>query len=219
MITAQIASIRERARMLENTIQSLYVQVDHINVMLNNYPFTPSFLKDYPGVTVYHLDNLKGDAAKFYKIPEGIIFLCDDDLIYPTDYVAQMVWKLDEYAGKAIITNHGRIMNPKPVKNAYTDRKDKFHCLEEVLDEKEIDIGGTGVMAFCTSYFKPDYESVTIPNMADIWVAKWAKEQGCKIIINPHYAGWIEYQYPDGETIWDQHYFNPEQITDFYNSF
>jgi len=219
MITAQIASIPDRTRLLKNTIQSLYVQVEHINVMLNNYWFTPEFLQDDEKITVYHLDNKKGDAAKFYKIHERIVFLCDDDLIYPTDYVAQMLWKLDEYGGKAIITNHGRIMNTKPVKNAYTDRKEKFHCLEEVLDEKEIDIGGTGVMAFCTSYFKPDYESVTIPNMADIWVAKWAKEQGCKIIINPHYAGWIDYQNPDGETIWDHHYSNPEQITEFYNSF
>lgn len=218
MITVQIASIRERAKMLEKSIQSLYMQADRINVMLNNYPFSPIFLEDYENLTVYHLDNSKGDAAKFYKMPEGIVFLCDDDLIYPTDYIVNMLWKLDEYAGKAIITNHGRIMNPKPVKNAYSDRVERFHCLEEVLDEKEIDIGGTGVMCFHTNYFKCDYDKVTIPNMADIWVAKWAKEQGCRIIINPHPEGWITYQDPEW-TIWEEHYNNPELITDFYNSF
>jgi hypothetical protein len=217
MITAQIASIPERVRLLENTITSLYQQVDKINVMLNNYPFIPDYLIDEK-IKVFRLNNMKGDAAKFYNLPEGVVFLCDDDLIYPTDYVLNMLCKLEEYQYRAIVTNHGRIMRPKPVKNAYTDRLEKFHCLEEVLDEKEIDIGGTGVMAFDTRYFKPNFDEVTIANMADIWVTKWAKEQGCKIVINPHYAGWITYQYPDW-TIWDEHYNNPGLVTSFYNSF
>ena len=222
MITAQIASIPDRTKMLRNTIVSLYEQVDHINVMLNGYPFTPSFLEEEK-ITIHHLDNKKGDAAKFYNLPEGIVFLCDDDLIYPTDYVMNMLWKLDEYGGKAIITNHGSVMKPRPIKNYYGsyDRVVKYHCLSEVLDEVEVEIGGTGVMCFDTSYFKCHYNEVNIANVADLWVAKWAKEQKCKIVVNPHAEDWIIYQDPERQmwTIWGEFSEDPTIPTAFYNSF
>jgi hypothetical protein len=96
--------------------------------------------------------------------------------------------------------------------------------MEEVLDEKEIQVGGSGVMCFHTSYFKPDYDKVNIPNIADLWIAKWAKEQGCRIIINPHPEDWIINQDTKDEldTIWKQ-FSNNEDLsalaTEFFNSF
>lgn len=219
MITASLASIFDRRVMLENTITSLWPQVDRINVILNDYRFTPEYLNDKK-IKVYHLNNIKGDAGKFYDLPEGEIFLCDDDLIYPPDYVLTMLWKLSEYDGQAIITNMGKIFKPKPICNYHSsrDRLEAFHWNVEVLEEKEIQVGGTGVMCFDTRYFKPKYEDVTIANMADLWVAKWAKEQGKRIIINPHPADWITYQEPE-HTIYDDNYKNPELITQFFNSF
>jgi hypothetical protein len=52
-------------------------------------------------------------------------------------------------------------------------------------------------------------------------VAKFAKEQGCKILLNPHLAGWLKYLQPVN-TIWDETYYNPEKLkemADLYNSF
>ena len=109
-------------------------------------------------------------------------------------------------------------MHPKPVTNAYSDRRLSFHCLDEVIYDGIVDIGGSGVMAWHSDFFFPDYEKITKKNMADIWVAKFAKEQGIKIIMNPHRSGWIHYLQPDN-TIWDQTYEHPEEITELYNSF
>jgi hypothetical protein len=229
--TAQIASIPDREDLLRQTVESLTGQVNQINVMLNGYKHIPKYLHKTKVENSYLsckiMDNSKGDAAKFWGLKWffGYIFTCDDDLLYPPDYVETMITKLREYDNQVILTNHGRIMEPKPVTNAYTDRKggirnpdSKFHCLLDAPREEYLDIGGTGVMAWHSDYFFPDYDRIDIPNMADIWVAKFAKEQGCKILHNPHREGWIQYLHPK-HTIWDDHFENPQAMTDLYNSF
>jgi hypothetical protein len=222
MITAQIATIPERTGLLKLVVHSLLNQVDPIdrlNIMLNGHNQVPQFL-NHSRITYYFMDNSKGDGAKFHNLKgvKGYIFTCDDDLIYPHDYTRVMISKLKEYDNKVILTNHGRIMLPKPVGNAYSDRRVSYHCLEEVTVNFELSIGGTGVMAWHSDYFYPDVNKMLIKNMADIWIAKFAHEQNCKIHINPHKEGWIKYLQPE-HTIWDDAYQHPEEMTALYNSF
>ena len=217
-VIAQIATIPPRMILLKLVVHSLLPQVDKINIMLNGHRQVPTFL-NHPKIDYFLMDNSKGDASKFFGLRglKGYIFTCDDDLVYPTDYVSTMVAKLQKYDNKVILTNHGRIMKRKPVTNAYTDRLYAYHCLKEVTHETDIDIGGSGVMAWHSDYFFPDYDLITSKNMGDIWIAKFAKDQGCKIVINPHRAGWIKYLNPD-TTIWDEAFENPKEMTDLYNS-
>jgi len=218
-ITAQIASIPDRELLLEKTVNSLLPQVDKLNIMLNGYVNTPHFCHNEK-ISACHLDNSKGDGAKFYglRYVKGYIFTCDDDLLYPPDYVEVMIKELETYKDKVILSNHGRIMNEKPVSNSYTDRKAAFHCLKTENYRGFIDIGGTGVMAWHSGTFFPDIDRITLPNMGDIWIAKFASEQGVKIAHNPHLEEWIQYLYPK-TTIWDEHFPNPGPQTDLYNSF
>ena len=222
MVTAQIATIPDRENLLRKTVNSLLPQVDKLNIMLNNYPFTPHFCHN-PKIEVCHLDNSKGDGAKFHglRTVKGYIFTCDDDLIYPTDYVETMVNVLKSLDNSVILTNHGRLMHEKPVTSSYSDRKEAFHWRNEQKESVRLDIGGTGVMAWHSSAFFPNIDDITIKNMADIWVAKFAKEQGVKIMLCPHKADWIGYLHPESiaPTIWDEHYPNPKAQTDLYNSF
>jgi len=219
MVTAQIASIPDREHLLEKVIKSLLPQVDSLNVMLNNYVNTPNFCHNLK-IKFRHFDNKQGDGVKFYGLRhvKGYIFTCDDDLIYPKNYVETMVKRLEMETNRVILTNHGRIMNPKPVHNSYTDRKAAYHCLKDADYSGELDIGGTGVMAWHSSAFFPDIDRITIKNMADIWIAKFAKEQKVKIMLNPHKEGWIGYLNPPN-TIWDEHFPHPEAQTALYNSF
>ncbi|MFA5208587.1 MAG: glycosyltransferase family A protein [Candidatus Paceibacterota bacterium] len=215
MIIAQISTIPGREQMLKNTVHSLINQVDRLRVVLN-YEKVPTGLE---GCEIMHLNNHKGDAGKTYELPrEGYIFLCDDDLIYPPDYVNVMIHRLESEKNKIILTCHGRIMREKPVANSYTDRLAAFHCLKTEIYDGPLSIGGTGVMAFNTDYFFPDYAHVKSKNMLDIWVAKFAHEQLCTIKLQPHNEGWILYQNPE-HTIWDDAFFNPTEQTELYNSF
>lgn len=219
MIIAQIASMPEREHMLVSTVESLIDQVDRVRIALNNYTSIPVELAR-EGIMIYKRNNEKGDAEKIYNLSTvcGYVFLCDDDLIYPPDYVETMVDRLRGEDNQCILTCHGRIMNEKPVSNSYTDRVAAFHCLQDVDYDGPVDIGGTGVMAFHSDYFMPVYKFVNIANMLDIWIARFAYEQGCVIKMQPHDEGWIQYQHPE-HTIWDDHFPNPKMQTDLYNSF
>ncbi len=218
MVTAQLATIPDRENILIHVINSLIPQVNKLNVMLNGWTYTPPVTNKK--LTFYHLNNSKGDAVKFYRLRDvhGYVFSCDDDLVYPPDYTRVMIEKLQQYNNEVILTNHGRIMNEKPVKNSYTDRKEAFHCLKQVDQEVYLDIGGTGAMAWHSDAFFPNYDRINKKNMADIWVAKFASEQDVKILLNPHSEGWIKYLHPK-LTIWDEAYFKPEKQTALYNSF
>ena len=225
MITAQVASIPDREQLLEQTVKSLLPQVDKLNIMLN-YSYTPGFLRNLSleiapeKLNWWYFDNSKGDAAKFYGLKDvkGYIFTCDDDLVYPPDYVETMINELKKHENKVILTHHGRIMNEKPVFSSYSDRKAAFHWRDRQLESIQLDIGGTGVMAWHSDAFFPDIDRINIKNMADIWVAKFAKEQGVKIMLCPHKEDYLKYLHTKN-TIWDEHYPNPGVQTDLYNSF
>ena len=227
MITIQIATLPERESMLQTTVNSLINQVDRINIMLNGHKDAPYFLKQLEfhtkKIQYFAMDNTTGDAAKFFRVEilKDYVFTCDDDLQYPPDYVEKMIAKLKEYDNKVILSCHGRKMNPKPVTSIYADRVHTYPCTMFVIDDHFVELGGTGVMAFHSDYFKPIYSEFKRRNMADIWVAKQAHEQGCKILVMGHPDNWIiplDLD-PNLSTIWKEKYGNDEKETEIYNSF
>jgi len=177
MISIGVASLPERVHCLEKAIDSIYYQVDQIFVCLNNYKEIPEFLKR-DKITAVISDNSMGDAGKFmfYNKCEGIFLSIDDDLIYPDNYVFDIVCSLNEHGG--VVTYHGSVLKPN-AHRYYMGRKEVFRCTKELKEDKPVDVPGTGCMAVRTSDLKlREFES---RNMADLWVAKWAKEQGLKI--------------------------------------
>ena len=139
MKTVLIASIPEREQMLKKTVNSLKNQVDYIFVALNNYDHIPVFLKD----DIYTLTNNKlGDAERYYDMVNciGYLFGCDDDLIYPSNYVNTMINAVDKY--NCVCSLHGRKYS-RPVVG-FQQNFDGYPCLGDVMKDVEVDVGGTG---------------------------------------------------------------------------
>lgn len=191
-ITVQIASLPERANMLEKTIASLRPQVDRIFVALNGYSYTPDFLNEGEYI---HLDNSTGDAAKFYDVENinGYLFTCDDDLIYPPTYVRDMIYNIHRY--QAIVSLHGK-KYPRPVVH-FKGHAAQVHCLADADNDLVVDVPGTGVMALHTSMIKIKYADFQSKNMADIWMGKIAQEQGRVIVALAHRKDYLTYQGPE----------------------
>lgn len=223
MIIAQIATIPEREQMLKRVVDSLIDQVDYLRVYLNGYKNTPDFLTHSFRIETEILDNSTGDAAKFKGVgdDECYFFACDDDIHYPRNYTQYMIERIEDYKRKALITLHGRVMMPKPVYSYYRDKVYGVHCARRLARDQKVDTGGTGVMAFHTSTINLRYEDFKKPNMADIWIAKFAKEQNIPIIAVRHEQDWIELLDPEQvyETIWRKHYNDDKEQTELYNSF
>jgi hypothetical protein len=193
-----IASLPEREKMLERTVNSLRGQADHFYIALNNYEYIPAFLND---CNVILLDNSMGDAAKFWFAEEvkGYVLTCDDDLIYPKNYVGYMISGVKRY--NCACSLHGRKYS-RPVigfQRSFTG----YPCLNDVNSDVQVDIGGTGVMCYHTDIVKVKYSDFKLRNMADIWFGKLCKEQGVNIMCLAHRQGCLGYQAP-AYTIWDE---------------
>lgn len=194
-----------RKQTLIKTIESVYDQCDVINVALNNYNEIPVELYDKK-INLFITDNEKGDGYKFYNLinSNGYFLTIDDDLIYPKDYVKFMVNKIEAYRRKFIITLHGRNFKNFPIRSYYDGKvTEVLHFRQTLNEDKKVQFGGTGVMGFHTDLFKVDIDYFKHPNMADVWIGKFAKENDLTIMCARHDGKFIQQQEYE-ESIYDK---------------
>jgi len=192
MTTAHIASLPERITTLEKTVNSLIDQVDMIYVALNNYETIPEFLK-HDKIKATLEENLLGDAAKFLRVSdvEGYVLVCDDDLIYPSNYACYMRWRIDEY--NCVVSLLGKVYSNRPIKSFRNGYTELYRCLGEVDNDHEVDVCGTGAMAYHTKDINVNVSDFPMRNMADIWMARIAKQQGVKLMAVAHPANYVKH--------------------------
>jgi hypothetical protein len=176
-----IATINSRADSLQITLQSLMnqtVKADSINVYNNDDD-------ELPDLT---------DNAKFFPAinADGIYFACDDDLLYPPDYIERTVTALSKYP-KHILTYHGRKLTARGV-SYYRHNHKVIRCLGYLHSDTFVDVGGSGVAAWRTDSFDATHLH-RHPNrmMADLVMSQAAAMQGIKIMCLAHNAGWIQH--------------------------
>ena len=118
MIRASLASIPARRDSLRRVVESLLPQVDRLGVYLNGYGDVPEFLADDRIDVARSEDHGDlGDAGKmFWAAEPGVDYhlACDDDILYPADYVARMVAEVDRYGRRALVGCHGALMHDRP---------------------------------------------------------------------------------------------------------
>ena len=208
MIIAAFASIASREGQLFNAIVSIRHQVDHVFVYLNGYPKTPSFLCR-PRIDIIHSCKAgwRGSESKFYWSDAGkfywterdsttAYFCCDDDIIYPQDYVEKMTEALDRHP-KSIVGVHG-VRVPDRIRSYYKSI-DIFAPFSHPLDEDvQAHILGTGTIAFRPSDVPLSFEEFYIPNMADIWLALQARKNNIDMWTIHRPTNWLQQQYVEG---------------------
>lgn len=203
-IAANIATRPGRELPLKRCIESLHGQVDEIRIYFNDFePY--EWLSEYPKVRATKGKDL-GAAAKFAnwnpKVRE-YYFTCDDDLIYPPNYVKRTIDGVKKYGG--IITYHGRILNGKGLK--YYGGHQVFLCLKDVAEDVRVHIGGTGVSCFISDTFNRPVGDLKYKLMDDILTGLYAAQQDVPITLLAHKEGWLKMS-PEGQQdgIWQQHH-------------
>jgi len=194
-VTFNMASMPSRIIALQDTINTILPQCDLLNIYLNNFEQVPSFL-NHPKINLYRSHNCIGnigDVGKFYKVDQiqGYIFTVDDKIIYPDDYVHQMIGTIERAHRKAVVSNHGRNFHTtRPSRSYYFDIAKIFsYPLGYPLTfVHEI---GTGVMAFHSDTVKPSLAWFPYTNMTDIYFSIECQKLGIPLIIHPHSEGWI----------------------------
>jgi len=220
MVDVYIASIRSKhlAEVVERLKQP---EVATITIVCNNYSDSEfeEVKKLLPDCKLYRGDNNKGCSHKLQYIGRGkskYIALCDDDFIYPEDYFAYLMAGCKKYK---VVSLHGRILKPRPIRNYYEGKSKMYHCLHDVKNDVSADIIGSGVCMFERNMFKDVgkwFDYIKHPNMTDIYLSYFIKQAGYDLYVLKHNKGWLRsYNYTD--SIYTKHLNKCKEQTGFIN--
>lgn len=194
MKTASLATIPSRISQLKKTVESLLSQVDRLNVFCNNYQTVPEFL-NHEKITLGFGDNSLGDAGKFFWADEtkGYHFVCDDDILYPPNYVNKMIAKIEQYGRKAVVGIHGINLRFTPITD-YHASTERFPFHSEVKKDTLVHILGTGTIAYHSDTMKVSVRDFKEKNIADIFFALLGQNQKIPFIAIERHKRWLSQQ-------------------------
>lgn len=192
-----IAAIPDRCEALKRTINSLLPQVENIGVYLNGWKKIPDFLNNKKIVIAGFEEEDLGDIGKFYWVDshDGIYFSCDDDLIYPANYVSRTLAKLKEENYRVAVGWHGSLLH-EPFEKYYDKNSRRVFSFAAYRPwDTPVHILGTGCSAFHTKILKIKKSDFLYPNMADIFFSIKGQEQKIPFVVIAHDKGEIiEYE-------------------------
>ncbi|AGX88449.1 glycosyltransferase [Candidatus Symbiobacter mobilis] len=188
-----MAAIPDRVAALEASICSLLPQAERIGVYLNGWEQIPSFLQHEKIIVAGMGEPDIGDVGKFHWVDDhdGYYFTCDDDLIYPPDYIARTLAKLRHYHGNAAVGWHGSVLMEPFARYYDTNSRKVFLFGSHRPHDTAVHILGTGCCAFHTQVMQVRKADFTAPNMADIFFALNGQKQKIPFYVIEHEKGAI----------------------------
>lgn len=199
MIIAGMASIPRRHRAVVHAARSLAPQVHTLHVCLNEYGAVPEELAAIPNVVVHRSqdDRDRGDANKFswfWRNPsfKGYCLTADDDLIYPGDYVRNILNGVERFYRRRVVSYHGREFVRFPVRSYYKGPMRAYRCLGALGEDTAVHCPGTGVMAWHTSTIQLEQDDFRLANMADLWMGLRCQQEKVGVVCLAHRAHWIK---------------------------
>lgn len=177
-------------RPLGAVLRTLRPQVDTLVVFCNGFYTPPDEVLQYADDWDVDPENSAQDRAKFAWAAtwRGVYLTCDDDILYPADYVSRHVAAIKRFGKAVISTAHGRIIKPEAENwgdqcraTRYWEASPGFWC----------NWAGTGVSAFHTTLRVPPIWPGAETN-ADGYLARWCQERQVPIWCLPRHAGWIQ---------------------------
>jgi len=218
MIEASIATYPPRKATLLDFAATIAPQVDVLNIALNEYTEIPKELAALSNVNPVIPDHDTKDAGKFLFKPRGTyVLLCDDDLVYPKDYVAQSVERFEGLENPKSIggyhTSTYRLPRPwrgwSEIKRLMALRKQNIPAYRHIdifyqacAQHKIVDQVASGVCILRACDF-PSYDYMKdSQKFVDVRLAKWCFEQNIMPVALPRVHNWITPIRYD-ETIYD----------------
>lgn len=228
--------MKERHESLIDTLNSLVGQADMIGVCMNDYSpadfeiMKQQFSHEIMRKTLFHIptEDLT-DAGKFYwlnTIRPDFYLTCDDDLIYPDNYVNSIVQLCNHMDSPVSYHGYNIKRVDGMVESFIRGRMDKVHCLHDssITNIEKREVIGTGVACFpqdCFTHGGEDYLDAFgfVPKMADLNVSKLAARLGIDMYALPHHKGFIKHSLKVNKerTIWAETAMDDSAQIEFLN--
>lgn len=187
-----IATTPEREHILPLALASLRKQCDRLCVYLNGHAEVPPCVLDLADRFTRSPTN-EGADKKFHWAHDhdGIYLSCDDDFLYPMNYVCRMADEVERWGGRAVVTAHGRTYPPHPLNAADQLRGLSATLTSRVPHGRWVNHAGTGVLAWDAQRIKVPL-SYPVMNRTDVQFSAWANVQGIPIWAIAHNPGWLK---------------------------
>ncbi|WP_339730085.1 glycosyltransferase [uncultured Gimesia sp.] len=188
-VYACMTTIPRRIYALEKAVDSLLPQVDQLYIHLNDFHYVPDFLKD-PRIQLVFGTNELMSCPKFLWADKlnGYVLTCDDDFIFPPDYVAKMIEGIDRH--KCWICAHGSKLDEQPIENYYRNRT-VYDGKGEVKQDIYVDVPGTGLSGFHTDDIRISMDDINLPGMEDIAAYIHTYNHSYKVVVIAHPDKWL----------------------------
>ena len=206
-VVISMTSIPERLDYIKPVLNSLFKQTMKVDEIALNIPYTsrkgvkyeiPGWMQqmdkreDIP-LKIHRVDEDEGPGTKILPTLrrekyDTLVIAVDDDNIYPSKMVENLVYEFDRYGRKRAITNYGMVMK-KPTTGPLPQFPFKYNrILSTMSPSREVDFvqGCTGFIV--TPAMFPD-QALNIKNgpkealtVDDIWISGWLKMKKVKIM-------------------------------------
>jgi len=202
-VVASIATLPARVHLLSRVVAAILPQVDHLNVFFDGHEnVPPCLLPHLHKVTLAYAADygaLHG-SGKFLWAEKSVGYhlTIDDDLLYPPNYVSQMIAAIERHQRRAVICVLGRRFLTPILKDFYQSPMLGFSADAELVVDLHVHLPGSGTVAWHTDTFK--IAPSRTPFQDDMHVALTARRQNVSIIALARPTSWVMTQEVNGFT-------------------
>lgn len=207
MISANLATYPPRRNNLLPVVRAIAPQVDRLNVVLNEYDGTLADLEAFPNVVQIVPPVDTKDTGKFLPPVEGAahVFLIDDDLVYPADFVARTVAAFEALGAGFVGGYHGSIyvrppfsLKPRRLRRWLTyssadvaDHRRRLQVQHELAAPLVVDQIATNAAILRGADMPPFAYMKDSQKFVDVRLARWCFDRSLRPVLLPRPANWI----------------------------
>ena len=233
MVVANMATFPPRAEKLPQVVDRILPQVDRLNIVFNEYDAIPPQYRNRPGLTPILPSEDTKDVGKFYPdvSDADYVFLVDDDVKYPHDYISAMVCKFEALpTGRFLAGLHTSIYR-KPRVGLTVGKMRRYAAFflvpRRIAAFREVtsfnqDLGAPMLVdqvatnaAILRGRDMPSYAYMRDSHkFVDVRLARWCFEQGIKSVALPRKSGWLETEADEHSIFWNFTQKHPAHVAD-----
>jgi hypothetical protein len=206
---AHLATYPPRLAALGPVVRALAPQVDRLTVVLNEFAAVPSEAPRLPNVRYVLPPEDTKDVGKF--LPDASdaehVFFCDDDILYPPDFVARTLALRARLGPRPMIVGYHGSLYRRPSLSGLRGldqlarfwlfpsqiaRFRRIYGYGETLDRPIVvdQVATNGAMMRARDC--PPYAYMRDSRkFVDVRLARWCFERGITPVVLPHEAGWL----------------------------
>jgi len=211
-VVVSLCSIPEREALLRRTLETLVDQVDAVHLYLDRYPSVPEFVwNSHPKVRVVRSAEVPGlrDNGKFLPFAaldmDCYFLTADDDILYPPDYAAALIERIEHYGRKAVIGVHG-VLVPERAERYFSAYRKVLLFSKALERDALVNNLGSGTLGCHASLLRGlGLGHFPTPGMADLYLSLFCKQRGIPMIALARHANWLVEQPSPNATLFDEH--------------